>query len=178
MNEIMSAQNVQNRIFRIRGQQVMLDTDLAYLYGVRTKRLNEQVRRNLKRFPPDFMFQLSPPEAESLRSQTATLEPHGRGRHRKYRPYVFTEQGVAMLSGVVFSDRAVAVNIAIMRAFVKLRHAVLAHQGIARQVEKLEGKVAMHETDIRLLHQDVTELKRSPVSAEEASPKVKGFSEK
>ena len=96
----------------------MLDVDLAQLYGVPTKRLNEQVKRNRKRFPPDFIFRLTTAEAEvvmSLRSQTATLK---RGRHRKYLPYVFTEQGVSMLSSVLHSERSIAVNIVIMRAFV------------------------------------------------------------
>src|SRR5262245_33844590 len=95
---------LHRRIFIIRGQKVMIDEDLAALYGVPTKRLNEQVRRNLSRFPSDFMFQLSPREADSLRSQFATLEVRGRGRHRKYRPHVFTEQGVAMLSSVLNSE--------------------------------------------------------------------------
>src|ERR1035437_1835447 len=98
MRDQITAQNVQSCIYRIRGQQVMLDSELAYLYDVLTKRLNEQVRRNLRRFPPDFMFQLSLQELESLRSHSATLEKGGRGGHRKYRPYVFTEEGVAMLS--------------------------------------------------------------------------------
>jgi hypothetical protein len=107
------------------------------------------------------MFQISSIEMQivnPLRSQFVTLNK--RGQHRKYLPYVFTEQGVVMLSSVLRSARAIQVNIAIMRAFVKLRHAVLAHQGIARRVEKLEGKVDMHETDIRLIVQDLEKLKR------------------
>jgi ORF6N domain len=110
---------IERRIFVIRDRQVMLDEDLADLYGVETKRLIQQVKRNLKRFPDDFMFQLDKPEAEALRSQIATSNESRGGR--RYAPYVFTEQGVAMLSGVLRSDRAIAVNIEIMRAFVELR---------------------------------------------------------
>jgi hypothetical protein len=108
-------ERIERSIYLVRGQKVMLDMDLAKLYEVPTKRLNEQVRRNERRFPVDFMFQLTVQEIESLRSQFATLKP-GRGKHRKYRPYAFTEQGVAMLSSVLNSDRAVQVNIEIMRA--------------------------------------------------------------
>src|ERR1700687_1309531 len=158
MKDTIPMPNPENRIYRIRGQQVMLDADLATLYGVPTFRLNEQVKRNQRRFPPDFVLQLSAFEWMTLISQIAISKP-GRGG-RRHRPFAFTEQGVAMLSTVLNSERAIQVNIAIMRAFVKLRHAVLAHQGIARRVEKLEGKVDMHETDIRLLVQDVEKLKK------------------
>jgi len=102
-------ERITRSIFVIRGQRVLLDADLAELYGVSTKVLNQAVRRNIDRFPADFMIQLSPEEAGSLRSQIVTLDA-GRGRHRKYLPYAFTEQGVAMLSGVLHSPRAVAVN--------------------------------------------------------------------
>ncbi len=117
----------------------MLDADLAELYCVPTKRLNEAVRRNAERFPEDFMFQLSREEVESLRSQIATLKT-GRGQHRKFLPYAFTEQGVAMLSGVLQSHRAVQVNIAIMRAFVRMRRMLVSHEELARKVNALEGK--------------------------------------
>ncbi|MBI3311998.1 MAG: ORF6N domain-containing protein [Candidatus Omnitrophica bacterium] len=113
-SKFFSAEQIQSRILLIRGYKVMLDSDLAELYGVSTKRLNEQVRRNPNRFPPDFMFQLAPEEANSLRSQFATLKA-GRGRHRKYLAYVFTEQGIAMLSSVLNSERAIQVNVTIMR---------------------------------------------------------------
>jgi hypothetical protein len=160
MSDEVSMKEIERHIYRIRGQHVMLDSDLAYLYGTSTKRLNEQVHRNLRRFPSDFMFQLSLQEIVYLRSHFATSN-EGRGG-RRYQPYVFTEEGVSMLSTTLNSERAIQVSIAIMRAFVKLRHAVLAHQGIARRVEKLEGKVDMHETDIRLLVQDIHELKNRP----------------
>ena len=118
-DQLVDVYNIEPLIKIIRGQQVMLDRDLATLYGVETKRLNEQVKRNIKRFPEDFMFQLT--KEECLRSQIATLN-EGRGQHLKYKPYVFTENGVAMLSSVLRSDTAIEVNIRIMRAFTSMRH--------------------------------------------------------
>jgi phage regulator Rha-like protein len=129
---------IERRIFLIRKQKVMLDTDLAELYGVTTKRLNEQVRRNLKRFPADFMFQLNVDEASFLRSQFATSNV-GRGG-RRYLPYAFTEQGVSMLSTVLNSERAIQVNIAIMRTFVQLREILATHKDLAQKLEALEKK--------------------------------------
>jgi hypothetical protein len=170
MNKIDPAQNVESRIYRIRGKQMMLDADLADLYGVLTKRLNEQVRRNLRRFPPDFMFQLTPQEVLFLRSQKATSKDRRGGR--RYLPFAFTEQGVAMLSTVLNSERAIQVNIAIMRAFVKLRHAVLASRDVARRVEKLEGKVAVHETDIRLILDDIHQLKQRSIPEGPIPPSI------
>src|ERR1700690_1022869 len=135
--KLIETQDAQSYIYRIRGQQVMLDVELAVLYGIPTKSLNLGVKRNLIRFPDDFMFRLTPHELQnlrfqfetsSLRSQIVTASWGG----RRYLPYAFTEEGVAMLSSVLRSKRAALVNIAIMRAFVKLRRAVLAHQGIAR----------------------------------------------
>jgi len=117
---IASVEQIESRIFLVRGQKVMLDEDLAALYEVEVKVLNQAVKRNLDRFPDDSMFQLSAEEALLLRSQFVTLKS-GRGQHRKYSPYAFTEQGVAMLSSVLHSDRAIQVNIEIMRAFVRLR---------------------------------------------------------
>lgn len=133
------ANEIEQRILFFRGFKVMLDEDLAHLYEVPTKRLNEQVRRNLRRFPSDFMFQLTPEETARLRSQFATLKP-GRGRHRKYLPYVFTEQGVAMLSTVLNSERAISVNIEIMRAFVRLRQILSSNKELSRRLDELEKK--------------------------------------
>ncbi len=133
----LGAENISQRILTIRGHRIMLDADLAELYGVTTKVFNQAVRRNLDRLPEDFMFQLSRVEAKSLRSQTVTLKT-GRGQHRKYLPYAFTEQGVAMLSGVLHSPRAVQVNIAIMRAFVRMRRMLVSHAELARKVDLLE----------------------------------------
>ncbi len=135
-------QRVERRIIVIRGEKVMLDSALADLYGVTTKHLNQQVRRNAARFPPDFMFPLSDAEAENLRSQFVT----SRGRHggRRYTPLAFTEQGVAMLSSVLKSERAVQVNIAIMRAFVRLRRLLATHKDLARKLDELERKYDKH----------------------------------
>jgi hypothetical protein len=131
---------IERRIYLIRGQKVMLDSDLAELYGVVTKALNQAVRRNLGRFPGDFMFQLTAEEADSLRSQIVTLKTTGRGRHRKYLPYVFTEQGVAMLSSVLNSEGAIEANIVIMRAFVRLREMMLSNDELNRKINALEQK--------------------------------------
>ena len=131
---------VERQIYLIRGQKVMLDSDLAELYGVATKVLNQAVKRNLRRFPKDFMFQLAAEEAEYLRSQIVTLKATGRGGHRKYLPYVFTEQGVAMLSSVLNSDRAIEANIVIMRAFVRLREMMLSNDELNRKINVLEQK--------------------------------------
>ncbi len=158
MNDSTLPDDLQSRIYRIRGQQVMLDSDLAALYGVETFNLNKSVKRNPGRFPVDFMFQLTVLEWHRLTFQIG-ISNRGRGG-RRFAPFAFTQEGIAMLSSVLNSERAIQVNIAIMRAFVKLRHAVLAHQAIARRVEKLEGKVDMHETDIRLLVQDFEKHKR------------------
>lgn len=139
METIIPIERLESVILFIRGHKVILDEDLARLYDVSTKRLNEQVRRNERRFPTDFMFQLSLEEYESLRSQFATLKP-GRGQYRKYLPYVFTEQGVAMLSTVLSSERAIQVNIEIMRTFVRFRQLLSTHKDLARKLAVLENK--------------------------------------
>ena len=136
--ELVPIEVIENRILLIRGVKVMLDSHLAGLYEVPTKRLNEAVRRNASRFPDDFMFQLSPEETDCLRSQIATSN-EGRGG-RRYMPFVFTEQGVAMLSSVLNSDRAIAVNIAIMRTFVRLRQILAAHEELAAMLGAMEQK--------------------------------------
>lgn len=134
--ELIATPAIEKRIFVVRGRRVMLDEDLADLYGVETKRLVEQVKRNLERFPADFMLQLSKEEATALRSQIATSNT-GRGG-RRYAPYVFTEQGVAMLSSVLRSKRAIAVNIEIMRAFVELRRVASSFAALQKRLETLE----------------------------------------
>jgi len=121
----MDLEPIQNKIYEIRGVKVMLDFDLAELYGTETRRLKEQVRRNLERFPDDFMFELTRVEYNSLRSHFATLDIQGRGKYSKYLPFAFTEQGVAMLSSVLKSKTAIANNIRIMRAFVAVRQLIL-----------------------------------------------------
>jgi phage regulator Rha-like protein len=138
-NAIVPVERIQQSIYVIRGHKVILDNDLAVLYGVSTKRLNEQVRRNIERFPADFMFQLFDKEAEHLRSQIATSKGSRGGR--RYLPFAFTEQGVAMLSGVLKSKRAVEVNIAIMRAFVKLRQILADNASLRRKIEEHDEKI-------------------------------------
>ena len=133
---------------------------MAELYGVETKALNRAVRRNFSRFPNDFMFQLTAEEAERLRYQIGTLET-GRGRHRKYRPYAFTEQGVAMLSSVLHGERAVRVNIEIMRAFVQLRQMLLSHADLARKVAALEKK---YDSQFKVVFDAIRELMTPPES--------------
>ena len=149
---------VQGKIILIRSQKVMLDADLAKLYQVSTKRLNEQVRRNSRRFPSDFMFQLTKEEYSVLRSQFATLEK-GRGRHRKYLPYAFTEQGVAMLSSVLTSERAILVNVEIMRTFVRLREILATHKELARKLEELEKK---YDEQFAVVFEAIRELMKPP----------------
>jgi hypothetical protein len=136
---VVPVERIERAILLIRGHKVMLDTDLAVLYGVPTKALVQAVKRNLSRFPPDFMFQLNREEAGSLWSRFVTLK-RGRGRHRKYLPYAFTQEGVAMLSSVLRSHRAVQVNIAIMRAFVKLRVVPTSNESLNRKLNALEKK--------------------------------------
>ena len=133
-------QKIQPKIYFIRNFRVMLDSDLAELYGVETKVLNQAVRRNLERFPPDFMMQLTVTEAEFSRSQIVTLNDQVQGKNIKYLPYVFTEQGIAMLSSVLRSDTAIKVNIEIMRAFVKLKALESENQAIWQKFDQLEKK--------------------------------------
>lgn len=144
---IVTLDQLERRIYEIRGYKVMLDTELAELYGVTTFRLNEAVKRNKGRFPDDFMFRLDAAERESLTSQIA-MSKTGRGGRRTL-PYVFTEQGVAMLSSVLKSERAVQVNIAIMRAFVNMRRLVATNEDIARKLAAIEKKLGQHDGHFR-----------------------------
>ena len=150
---ILSESRISRRILSVRSHRMMLDRDLAVLYGVSTKRLNQQVQRNLERFPSDFMFQLTPEEAESLRLQFATSNRRRGGR--RYLPYAFTEQGVAMLSGVLHSRRAVRVNVEIMRTFVKLRQILSSHAELARKLEELERR---YDSQFRIVFDAIREL--------------------
>ncbi len=138
MANMVSVEIIASKIFEIRGKKVILDSDLAKLYGVQTRHLTRQVRRNIKRFPSDFMIQLTRREyRELLRCKFGTLEM---GKFSKYPPYAFTEQGVAMLSSVLNSDRAIRVNIQIMRAFVQIRKMLLANVDLRRKIEEMEKK--------------------------------------
>ena len=136
------------RILELRGQRVLLDSDLAALYGVTTKRLNQQVRRNANRFPADFILELSNQELVALRSQIATLKP-GRGAHRKYAPLAFTEHGAIMAATILNSPRAVQMSVYVVRAFVKLRQALASNSAMARKLETLERSVAALDTKTR-----------------------------
>ena len=154
-----SGEEIEHAILLFRGQKVMLDRDLARLYGVKTKILNKAVSRNLDRFPADFIFQLTPEEHDSLRFQFGTLK---RGQHSKYLPFVFTQEGVAMLSGVLRSPRAAHVNVAIMRAFVRLRETLSLHKELAHKLADLERKIENHDKNIRSLFDAIRQLMTPP----------------
>jgi phage regulator Rha-like protein len=170
MDSLVPVELIEKKIYLIRGHKVMLDSDLAELYGVATKVLLQAVKRNLNRFPEDFMFILKYQDVVALRSQIVTLKK-GRGEHRKYLPYVFTEQGVAMLSSVLNSERAVQVNIAIMRAFVKLREMLSTNKELALKLAQLERKMEKHDEEIKLIFDAIRELMKPP----EAKTKKIGF---
>jgi len=139
---------LQAKIHEVRGQKVILDFDLSELYDVQTKVLNQAVKRNHQRFPEDFMFQLTENEYESLRSQIVTLKENGRGKHKKYLPFAFTEQGIAMLSGILNSEVAININIAIMRTFVIIRRYALEHKEFNSKLLEIEGKYDKQFSDI------------------------------
>jgi ORF6N domain len=178
--EIVPAEQIALRIRHFRGEKVLLDFDLAKLYGVATRALNQAVKRNRERFPDDFMFQLTTEEALVLRSQTVTSSLKGTGNQEimknrsqtvtgskqhggpRYRPYAFTEQGIAMLSSVLNSKRAVKVNIAIMRAFVKLRWALETNRELARKFSELERRVDKHDEEIAAILEAIRQLMAPP----------------
>ena len=143
----MELQAIHNKIHEIRGQKVMLDFDLAEMYETETKRLKEAVRRNIARFPADFMFELTREEYHSIRSQIASLEK-GRGKYSKFNPFAFTEQGVAMLSSVLNNQKAIEVNIAIMRAFVFMKQYALSHKDLTDKLKELENKYNKQFKDV------------------------------
>ena len=161
-------QSIQNRIYEIRGERVMLDKDLAALYETETKRLKEAVNRNNKRFPPDFMFQLTKAEWESLRFQIETSKnidslrtqiatSNGRGGTR-YLPFAFTEQGVAMLSGILNSEKAINMNIAIMRAFVEVRKVLLKQNDLKEQLKEIKERLGEHDAQLNQIYDAMENL--------------------
>ena len=156
--KLIPTERIERSILLFRNQKVMLDSDLAGLYGVETRALIQAIRRNQNRFPVDFMFQLTQKEVNALRSQSV-ISNIGRGG-RRYRPYVFTEQGVAMLSTVLKSERAIAVNIAIMRAFVKLRELLSTHKDLAKKLETLEQK---YDAQFKVVFDAIRQLMPPPV---------------
>jgi hypothetical protein len=157
MKELIPSERIERVIFLIRGHKVMLDVDLAKLYGVTVGRLNEAVKRNGKRFPGDFMFQLSLQELRNLKSQIAISSSRWGGR--RHQPYAFTEQGVAMLSSVLNSERAVQVNIEIMRAFVRLRELIASNKGLAKRLDELERK---YDAQFKVVFDAIRELMATP----------------
>ena len=158
-NEIIPVERVAQSIRWIRDQKVLLDSDLAALYGVQTKNLNKAVKRNAERFPADFMFQLTPEELRSLRFQFGTSKARGGPR---YCPYAFTEQGVSMLSSVLKSDRAIRVNVAIMRTFVRLRQTLESNRELAQKFSELERRVGKHDEEIAAILEAIRQLMALP----------------
>ena len=163
MGELILQEAVENKIFLIRGHRVILSVHLAKLYGVEPKVLIQAVKRNAERFPDDFMLHLTRQEVTVLKSQIVTSSWGG---SRRSNPYAFTEQGVAMLSGVLNSKRAIQVNIAIMRAFVKLRHILETHKELAGKLKELEGKFDKHDEDILVIFEAIRQLMEPPPAKE------------
>lgn len=156
MKDLVIQELIEQKIYLFRGQKIMLDKDLAALYRVATKSLNQAVKRNKKRFPVDFMFQLTREENNSLRSQIVTLTDK---KYDIYHPYAFTEQGVAMLSSVLNSDRAIQVNIQIMRTFIKLRQLLTTHKDLLKKIEEMEKR---YDKQFRIVFQIIRELTAPP----------------
>jgi len=161
--------SIQNRIYEIRGERVMLDFDLASLYEVPTKALNQAVKRNIKRFPKDFMFRLTPGEWQSIRSQVVTAQDsiplrsqnvtaYQNKRNTKLTPYAFTEQGVAMLSGILNSDKAINMNIAIMRAFVEVRRVLLQQNDLREQLKQIKDRIGEHDVQLNQIYDALENL--------------------
>jgi hypothetical protein len=160
MKTLVPIERIASKIYLIRGMKIMLDRDLAELYGVETGAVNRAVKRNAERFPEDFMFQITGEEAELLRCQTG-ISKSGRGG-RRYLPYAFSEQGVAMLSSVLNSKRAIEVNIAIMRAFVQLRKTLDSHVELARKLADLELRFEGHDEQIQTIFEAIRQLMAPP----------------
>lgn len=151
---------IESKIYFIRGQKVMLDNDLAEMYGVETRALKQAVKRNIDRFPEDFMFEMTIEEAENLsRSQFVILK---RGQNIKFKPFAFTEHGVLMLSSVLRSEQAVQVNIQIMRVYSKMKELLVMHKDILLKLEKLENRTGKHDADIKLIFDYIKKLIEHP----------------
>ena len=156
MKEIIPVERIENKIYLIRGQKVMLDRDLAELYGVEPKQLKRQVRRNINRFPDDFMFQLSKKEHDSLRCQVGTLK---KGQHLKYLPYAFTEHGALMLSSVLRSKRAMGIGIFVVRAFVRFRQILSTHKELREKIETMERR---YDQQFRVVFEAIKKMIKEP----------------
>jgi hypothetical protein len=157
---VAAAAMIANRIYAVRGQKVMLDRDLAELYGVPTRTLNQAVKRNRSRFPADFMFQLTTGEVRSLRSQIVISNASRGGR--RYQPFAFTQEGVAMLSAVLKSERAIQVNVAVMRAFVSLREMAVNYRNLSRKLGELERRCNHHDQNIKVVFDALKRLIHAP----------------
>jgi len=166
MRKSIAPERIASAILILRGQRVLQDSELATLYGVSTKRFNQQVRRNRKRFPADFMFQLTAEETSSLRSQIATLKS-GRGRHRKYLPYVFTEHGAIMAATILNSPRAIEMSVYVVRAFVQLREMLASNKELARRFAQLETRLdkmlTTHDEAIAAILAAIRQLMHPPI---------------
>ena len=160
----LSIDEIAQRILIVRGRRVLLDADLAAFYGVTTKRFNEQVKRNLARFPEDFMFQLNAMESAALRSQFATLKV-GRGQHRKYPPYAFTEHGSIQAATILNSPRATEVSVHVVRAFIELRNLVAGNKNLTAKIAGIEHKLDSHDQAISSLVESVRQLLATPEPA-------------
>jgi hypothetical protein len=168
---LIPSERLDNAIVEIRGRKVMLSHDLASLYGVSTRRLNEQVKRNAGRFPSDFMFQLTWEEAQALRSQTVTLDEASlrsqsatlkRGKHHKYRPYAFTEHGAVMAATILNSPRAVEVSVFVVRAFVRLSRVAADQRRFALKLAEIEAKLATHDRSFQVVFATIKQLMQPP----------------
>ena len=160
MNDLELAK-IEQRIYSVRGIRVILDADLAVLYGVSTKRLNEQFRRNRKRFPTDFAFQLTAEETAALRSQIATLKK-GRGQHRKYRPYAFTEHGALQVANILNSANAIHMSVFVIRAFVKIREHIATNAAILKRLAEIDQGLLLHDSALRDIYQKLLPLLSPP----------------
>ena len=165
---------IAQKIFVFRGHRVMLDRDIAALYGVPTKILNQAVKRNLRRFPQDFMFQMTKEEMANWKSQIVTSNKEKMGIRR--RPFAFTEQGVAMLSSVINSERAIDVNIQIVRTFAKIKEILSTNQELAKRLEELENKYGDHDEKIKIIFEAIRQLLEPPPAS--AKPKIGFYVEK
>lgn len=169
MNALIPIERIERRIYLIRGMKVILDKDLSEWYGVPTERLKQQVRRNRERFPEDFMIELTLEEAKRSSLQSASLK---RGQNIKYQPFAFSEQGVAMMSSVLRSGRAIAVNISIMRAFVRLREIMSNHKELAGKLAELEGQIKSHDKQILGLFDAIRHLMNPQVPPPEPRRRI------
>lgn len=156
MSNLIPVERIENRIYLIRGQKVMLDRDIAELYGVKTKVLKQAVKRNIERFPDDFMFELSKEELYNWRSQIVTSNSDKMGL--RHAPYAFTEQGIAMLSSILKSKKSIMVNIVIMRAFVKLNRILSSHIEVSKKLKEIEEKTIKNEKDIQVVFDTIKKL--------------------